>query len=186
MSRIFVTLAIINTLALLVSVVLGLGFMVERDSGVVAPTGQQTLSWGWFATHMVVGLFTAVFGLFVHCLIFTYFLGTGRWVKEVARAYQLPDQLLPKQTREFKRQVFPPALFAMLSVIAAVATGAGAQTGPESFWGLAHPVMAMVALALNGWAYVIEYRTVTANARVIDAVMAEVEKRQAERNEEKG
>lgn len=179
MSRIFVALAIINTLALLASVVLGLGFMVERDAGMVAPTGNQTLTLGWFASHMVVGLFTAVFGLFLHCLIFTYFLGTGRWVKEVARAYQLPDHLLPKETRTFKRQVFPPALFAMLSVIAAVATGAGAQTGPETSWGLAHPVMAVVALALNGWAYVIEYRTVTANAKIMDAVMAEVEKRQA-------
>lgn len=179
MSRIFLTLAILNALALLVSTALGLGFMVERDAGGTAPAGHQPLTFGWFATHMVFGLLTAVLTLFVHCLIFTYFLGTGRWVKEVAKAYQLPDHDLPRQTREFKRRAFPPALFAMLSVIAAVATGAGAQTAPESIWGLAHPVMAMLALALNGWAYVIEYRTVVANARVMDEVMNEVERRRA-------
>jgi len=179
LSRIFVALAVINSVALLLTTVLGLVFMVERNEGVVAPGGHQTLTFGWFASHMVIGLFTAVFGLFLHCLIFTYFLGTGRWVKEVAKAYQLPDQDLPRKTREFKRQAFPPALFAMLSVIAAVATGAGAQTGPETFWGLAHPVMSVVALALNGWAYVVEYRTVAANARVMDEVMAEVERRRA-------
>jgi len=178
-SRIFLTLAILNALALLVSTALGLGFMVERDAGGTAPAGHQPLTFGWFATHMVFGLLTAVLTLFVHCLIFTYFLGTGRWVKEVAKAYQLPDHDLPRQTREFKRRAFPPALFAMLSVIAAVATGAGAQTAPESIWGLAHPVMAMLALALNGWAYVIEYRTVVANARVMDEVMNEVERRRA-------
>jgi amino acid transporter len=178
-SRIFTTLAVINMLALLTSAILGLGVMAERDSGVPAPAGHQPLTWGWFASHMVFSLLTAVWTLFVHCLIFTYFLGTGRWVKEVAGAYRLPDQPWPKQTREFKRRAFPPALLAMLAVIAAVASGAGAQTGPESIWGLAHPILAILALAVNGWAHLIEYRTVAANARVMDAVMDEVERRRA-------
>src|SRR5258708_27603731 len=64
---------------------------------------------------------------FVHCLIFTYFLGTGRWVKEVKLAYNLPDQPLAKLTRELKRRGFPPALFAML---AAIATGAARAAAP--------------------------------------------------------
>ena len=49
----------------------------------------------------------------VLCLIFIYFLGTGRWVKEVAIGYKIPDDPLPKLTRELKRKAFPAALFAM-------------------------------------------------------------------------
>lgn len=178
MKRIFAVMATLNSLALLASFGLGLVFMVERNAGTAAPGASQPLL-GSFAWHMVIGLASAVFTLMLHCLIFTYFLGTGRWVKEVAAVYQFPDQPLPKMTREFKRTVFPPALFAMLGAIAAVATGAGAQTASESFWGLAHPVMAMVVLALNGWAYWVEYRIVSANARVIDQIMAEVARKQA-------
>ena len=80
-----------------------------------------------FLLHFYLGLGTALIILLVHCLIFTYFLGTGRWVKEVGIAYKLPDGDLPKTTRELKRSTFPPALFSMLIAIAACAAGAGVQ-----------------------------------------------------------
>lgn len=177
MTRIFVTMATCNATALLAAFVMGLVFMWERDSGVKAPAADQALGWTWFASHMVIGLFASVLTLMVHCLIFTYFLGTGRWVKEVARAYQLPDADMPKLTREFKRKAFPPALFAMLITIATAATGAGAQTTPESFWGWSHAVLPLIALAINAWAYVVEYRTVKANSEIMERIMDEVERR---------
>jgi hypothetical protein len=180
MKRIFLTLAVLNSLALLAAFVLGVIFMQERQAGTDAPTGYEPLGATWFSIHMIVGMAAALLTLLVHCLIFTYFLGTGRWVKEVARAYALPDAELPKRTREFKRRVFPPALFAMLSAIAAVASGAGAQTSLTSLWSLSHPVLAVLVLIVNGYAYVVEYRIVAANSAVMDQVMAEVEKRRRE------
>lgn len=179
MTRIFITLMTIHAIALLLSFGLGLEYMVERNGGVLPPSADQPIH-GGFAWHMVISMVTAVYTLLVHCIVFTYFLGTGRWVKEVARAYQLPDQPWPKATREFKRRAYPAALFAMLSVIAAVASGAGAQREPESWWGWSHPIFTIVALVFNGWAYVIEYRNIAANSIVMDDVMAEVEKRQRE------
>lgn len=178
MTRIFVTLATIHALALFLTFGLGIEFMLERDAGALPPSADEPIR-GGFAWHMVSGMVTAVFTLLVHCLIFTYLLGTGRWVKEVAGAYHLPDEPWPRLTREFKRTAFPPALFAMLSVIAAVASGAGAQTASESWWAWSHPVLAIVAIVINGWAYIVEYRTVAANSRVMDEVMVEVESRQA-------
>ena len=68
--------------------------------------------------HFYLGLFSEVGTLLVHCLIFTYFLGTGRWVKEVGLAYDLPDDPLPRLTRALKRRTFPVALAAMLVAIA--------------------------------------------------------------------
>src|SRR6516225_1336866 len=67
-----------------------------------------------YIVHFSLGLFTAIGILFVHCLIFIYFLGTGRWVKEVTLAYRMPDAPNHKTTRELKRRAFPPALFALL------------------------------------------------------------------------
>jgi len=170
MSRIFTTLAAIITLSLLVTI--GFGFwsmalevtMFKKDIYVI---------------HFCLGLFTAIGILLVHSIIFTYFLGTGRWVKEVGIAYQLPDQLLPKLTRELKREVFPAALFAMLIGIATAAAGAGRQLG-EWHWSI-HLTLALVTLMVNLWAFTVEHRCVSMNAGVIDAVLAEVDRIRAER-----
>lgn len=127
-----------------------------------------------FLWHVWLGMFTNIATLGVHCLIFIYFLGTGRWVKEVALAYKIPDEPLPKRTRELKRKSFPPALFAMLIVIAASAAGAGVQTA--AWWWGWHAILATVALAVNLWAFWVEVWCVSVNGGVIDAVMREVDR----------
>ncbi len=166
----FLLLAGINGLLLLASFVLG---WVSWFHG-----GARRLDTPLYTYHFLVGLLTALSTLFVHCIIFTYFLGTGRWVKEVGLAYGLPDSLLPLQTRELKRRVFPPALFAMLIIIAAAAGGQGAQMGVWH-WSV-HATLAVLTLLINGWAYVVEYRCLVENAEVLEAVMREVDRIRAE------
>jgi hypothetical protein len=168
MTRIYLVMATLDAAALLASFLLGFDQMGRAAS----PSDQSAVYVSW---HFIVGLFTAVFTLLVHCLIFTYFLGTGRWTKEVCRAYSIPDHEGPKQTREFKRTAFPPSLFGMLAVIATAGTGGPAQTDPNSLLGMAHPVLAVLTLVINAWAFVVVYRTVALNAAVIDQVMAKVE-----------
>jgi hypothetical protein len=171
MTRIFLTLAALDATGLLASV--GFGVLSKLREASQTP-GDPT----WMI-HFYLGLFSALCTLLVHCIIFTYFLGTGRWVKEVAVAYELPDQPLPRLTRALKRQTFPPALAAMLIVIAAVAAGAGAQlrTWP---WGV-HATLSGMTLLINGWAFVVEYRNVRTNAEVIDQVLREVNRIRAGR-----
>jgi hypothetical protein len=165
MTRIFTTLAATNALALLVTFAFGcLSKFLDHDL---------------YLIHFNLGLFTAIGTLLVHCLIFTYFLGTGRWVKEVALAYGMPDRPWPKLTRELKRQTFPPALFAMLITIAASAAGAGVQLHVWNW--LVHFGLALATLAINLWAFIIEYRNVGVNACAIEAVLAEVDRIRAER-----
>lgn len=127
-----------------------------------------------FLVHIYLGLLSATTTLGVHCLVFIYFLGTGRWVKEVSQAYALPDDPLPRQTRELKRRAFPAALAAMLVPIAAAATGAGVATLQWSW--VYHASLGLAAILVNGWAFAVEHNCVRVNARVIDAVMAEVDR----------
>ncbi|MBI3409243.1 MAG: hypothetical protein HY040_12925 [Planctomycetes bacterium] len=164
--RVFRISAVVVLVAILASIGLGAwSFFLERDS----PAKNDV-----FIIHFGAGLITALAILLVHCAVFTYFLGTGRWVKEVGLAYHLPDQDLPRTTRELKRQVFPPALFAMLSAIAAAAAGAGAQL-QEWPWQI-HATLALVTLGINLWAFRVEVRTIETNGAVVKAVMAEVER----------
>jgi hypothetical protein len=171
MTRIFSTLALLNTVALLATYLVGVASKL-RD-GVLHPEDAAYL------VHFVLGLFTAVGTLLVHCLIFTYFLGTGRWVKEVTLAYGLPDEPWHKETRELKRKAFPPALIAMLITIAAAAAGAGAQL-QEWRWEV-HGSLATLALLVNLGAFALEYRYVSRNAVVLDGVLHEVDRVRADR-----
>jgi hypothetical protein len=171
MTRIFVTLSSVNAAGLLASLALGLLSML-RD-------GVHDASDPTYQIHFLVGLFTAIGTLLVHCIIFTYFLGTGRWVKEVGLAYDLPDEPLPKLTRDLKRATFPPALFAMLITIATAAAGAGVHTKSWPWW--VHGSLALLTLAVNAWAFTVEYRNVNTNAGVIAAVLREVDRIRAER-----
>jgi len=136
-------------------------------------------SWSYTSSmlHVSVSLLFVFVTLGIHCLIFIYFLGTGRWVKEVALAYKLPDVPLPRLTRELKRKTFPPALAAMLIAIATAAAGMGAFMS-EWHWGY-HAALAALTLAINAWAFVIESRNVTINASVIEEVMREVDRLRA-------
>ena len=169
MKRIFPVLAAVDGLILLVTFAVGLlkGF---RPGAVEAIDP---------LLHFKLGLFSVLFNLGLHCLVFIYFLGTGRWVKEVALAYEIPDEPLPRLTRDLKRRVYPAALFAMLVPIAATAAGMGAMM-QEWPWQI-HMSLAAATLLVNGWAFVVEYRCVAVNAAVLYQVLTEVDRIRAER-----
>ncbi len=150
----------------------GVGFASQATGGLRSADGSIYL------LHFTLGLFSVLFALGVHCLIFIYFLGTGRWVKEVALAYGIPDEPLPRLTRELKRRTFPPALFAMLIAIATASAGAAVQWR-DWHWTI-HLSLAVATLAINAWAFRVEYRTVSINAGVIDDVMREVDRIRAQ------
>jgi hypothetical protein len=171
MTRIFPVLAAVNGLLLIVS--FSLGVVSKLRDGIHNPSDQT------FLYHFLFGLSAAVLTLLVHCLIFTYFLGTGRWVKEVKLAYDLPDDPLPKLTRELKRRVFPPALFAMLAVIFTGMAGAAAQVQVWP-WEV-HATLATVTLITNLWAYRIEIECLRTNVRVLEQVLREVDRLRCER-----
>jgi predicted dehydrogenase len=171
MTRIFMVLAATDTLLLLLSY--GFGVVSKLRHGVDDPNDPTF----WY--HFLLGLTAAMLTLFVHCLIFTYFLGTGRWVKEVKLAYNLPDQPLAKLTRELKRRVFPPALFAMLAAIATGAAGAAAQVKLAP-WEV-HGTLGTLTLFINLWAFGIEIQCLRTNGWVLEEVMREVDRLRARR-----
>jgi hypothetical protein len=170
MSRILARLAACNFFLLLLAYAVG---WLSRARESVTHADDST-----YMVHFLLGLTAVLVTLGVHCLIFIYFLGTGRWVKEVAIAYRLPDAPLPRLTRDLKRRTFPVALLAMLVPIAAAAAGAAAQRR-EWPWTV-HATLATLTLLVNLWAFVVEYRNVTINAGVIDEVMREVDRIRAE------
>lgn len=165
MSRILTFLSAVNLLALAVTFAVGL--LAHFTGWLTRPDDPSP------PLHFYLGLGSVLFTLAVHCLVFIYFLGTGRWVKEVASAYRLPDAPLPKLTRDLKRRTFPVALLAMLVPMAAAVAGGGQNQGWH--WGI-HFGLGCAALAVNGWAFGVEQRNVRINAGILEEVVGEVDR----------
>jgi hypothetical protein len=170
MTQILLRLSLVNFLALAATFTVGL--LSVLYNGLLNPESPL------FPLHLYLGLFSVSATLGLHCLVFIYFLGTGRWVKEVALAYQMPDVPLPRQTRELKRQAFPWALFAMLVTIATAAAGAGQHHGWH--WSI-HLSLASLTLLVNLQAFFVESRCVRQNTQIIHEVMQEVDRIRSER-----
>lgn len=171
MTRIFTTLALTDSLALIVTFALGCW---SKFGG----AGRDEAS-SVYLLHFLSGIFTGIGTLLVHCLIFTYFLGTGRWVREVTVAYDLPDEPLYKRTRDLKRLAFPIALAAMLLTIGTSAVGQGvAQLGWN--W-IFHFSLGIATLVVNLVVFRQEYLYVAENGTIIDKVLVEVDRVRAEK-----
>jgi hypothetical protein len=171
MTRIFPVFAGLDFVALLAA--FALGVLSRWRVGAWHPQDPT------YVIHYVVGL-AAVFGnLFVHCvLVLTYFLGTGRWVKEVTLAYGLPDERWARPTRDLKRSNTPKALLAMGLAIATAAAGEADQHQVWPWW--VHLALACLTVGVNAWVCVVEYRNMVTNSRILDEVMREVDRIRAE------
>ncbi len=171
MTRIFTTLALTDALALIVTFALGCW---SKFGG-----GVRDESTSVYLLHFLFGVFTGIGTLLVHCLIFTYFLGTGRWVREVTITYSLPDEPLYRRTRDLKRLAFPIALTAMLLTIATSAAGAGVQL--QGWNWIIHFLLGIATLVVNLVVFRMEYLYVAENGAIIEKVLVEVDRVRAER-----
>lgn len=155
MHRIFLALAV--TVGTLLVVTLFLGFLV--------PSGQGGML---HDLHFMMGLITVLLTLLIHSIVFTYFLGTGKWVKEVVRVYQLPPWVWSQAVKN-KRRVFPFEFGCMMLIGATAWLGGAADTRRlmNSTYAQWHLAFASTALAFNLGAFVVEYFSIVAQARLL-------------------
>jgi hypothetical protein len=99
----------------------GLGLWIGDLHDATDPT---TLRWG--TVHRLSGVLAALMVVLVNSMAVTYFIGTGRWCREVAETYRLGPEYVDR-SRQLKRRAFPMALLGMLSVVGIVALGGAAD-----------------------------------------------------------
>lgn len=108
MQRVFAALMVMEAL------LLGL----TSYQGLVMDTGESAL------THVTSGFLTAIYHMFVHCLVMFYLIGSGKDIKRAVEDQPaLREEFVPL-TRRLKRRVFPPATFAILAILIAAFAGA--------------------------------------------------------------
>ena len=161
MHRIFLALVVSDGTLLLVSY--GLGLFVPSERG------------GFLHDlHFLVALLTIVLTLMVHGVVYTYFLGTGKWVREVTRVYALPGWMEAQATRN-KRRTFPFVIGGMALIGATAVLGAAADTirGFGGFW---HLVVGSGTLGFMVAAFGFEYASIVSQARLLREVTEQAER----------
>jgi hypothetical protein len=119
--------------------------------------------------HILAGALGTMVCVGVHCVVFTYFIATAKWIQHAVLVKKL-DASLVKPTRSFKIQAFPAALAAMAIVFATAILGAARDNyGIPRIW---HHAFALAALLVNVVVAAIEYRAIARNARLIDSILA--------------
>jgi hypothetical protein len=123
------------------------------------------------AMHILAGALSTLVCVGVHCVVFTYFIATAKWVQHAVLVKQL-DASLAAPTRSFKMQAFPAALLAMAVVFVTAMLGAARDNyGIPRVW---HHTFAIAALVVNVVVAIIEHRAIARNGRLIDSILARI------------
>ena len=174
MARIFISLVFAEVTITIATVVLGLNI-----------EDRQARDANW---HIITGVGTAVFGALVHGITFTYFMGTGRWVEETSRAYQLGDTFLQRH-RTLKYRMLPGLTAALVLLVLLVASGAASDPASvlrfKGWFGLSaaeiHLTAAIVVVTANLLVHIHEFRCIENNSGIVEEVLAEVRRIRADR-----
>jgi hypothetical protein len=120
---------------------------------------------GMRALHVLLSIATVVALLGIHSIVYTYFVATGKWAKEVVTVYQLPDWF-NTQAKKNKRRAVRFVFWSMTTIAVAAWLGGAADTISTSYtiW---HFGSAALALAFNLGAFVVEYAVIVVQVRLL-------------------
>jgi hypothetical protein len=156
MIPLFLGLSAVNILCLAISAALGYGVSSGR-------------AWGTY--HQLFGALATFVCCAVHCIVFTYFIATAKWVQHAVAVKHL-DPELNTPTRSFKAQAFPAALIAM--AVVCLTAFVGAATFGYGLRPIYHHALALVCLFTNVIVAIVEYRAIARNGALIDHILATV------------
>lgn len=178
MTRIFTVLAALSTLLLIVALVLGLQIADPK----LAEQGDEV------RYHLWAALFALLFAAFVHAVVLTYFMGTGRWLEETTHAYRISEHWW-SENQTLKYRTILPMVGCLLLLILNVPLGAVADPASPVGWdgwgGLSaariHFVTAAITVGVNVVVNLMEYFALARNGALIDEVLGEVRRIREER-----
>ena len=150
----------------------GLGLWLGDLHGQTDPA---VLRWG--TVHRLSGVLAALMVVLVNSMAVTYFIGTGRWCREVVEAYGLDGSYIQRSKR-LKRSAFPFAMMSMLAVVAIVALGGAAdpasgRPGTQQ-WVTPHLLGGLGLVVAIAWCLQALLPPIRLQHGLIDEVMAEV------------
>ena len=131
--------------------------------------------------HLLFSLATVVVLLGIHSIVYTYFIATGKWAKEVVTVYQLPDWF-NAQAKKNKRRAFRFIMWSMTAIAVAAWLGAAADTRGSVLCPLAPRHSRPLAVAFNLGSFVVEYAVIVAHVRLLTELKDRADRLREERH----
>lgn len=136
----------------------------------------------WTSAHRLAGVAASLVVVLVYSVCITYFIGTGKWCREVVETYELDPRLVDECNRN-KRKAFPWSMIGILWAIGMVALGAAADpsTGRSDTadWVTPHLLAALLGMVWLVWSFWAIHGHLVEQHRVISEVLEHVGKRRA-------
>lgn len=127
--------------------------------------------------HVAAGLLAGVFTVFTHSLVFIYFMGSGKSLREAVLRHGLGESPLEPLPR-IRGRAFPWAWAVCLLATAAAILGGGVWGGLLAAW--VHGAAALLTV-LGAWvALPFELRSIAENGRILAAIQAAISSRPPE------
>lgn len=168
MNQIFFFLACLGNVALVVTI--WLGWHIENTDFFSEVARKQV------SLHFQFALASSVFALFVHAVVLTYFMGTGRWIQETSEAYQF-ESAAREQNMKLKYRVLPGMLLCLALILGTGIFGAIADPSSNTqmeYGATIHFTIAVTFLLVNILVNVVQYGAIVRNSEVVDLVYQEV------------
>ncbi len=146
--------------ALLITTLLTIaGLLVTSFVGFTADSPPE------IARHIMFALGTVVVGLFSQSMTMFFFIGTGKEIKDKAKGAS-DASVVVQQTKTFKSQVFPTALYAMAVLMVTFILGGGVHMHKVPVW--LHNVLTALSILMFARAYWVQLRAMDENARLME------------------
>jgi hypothetical protein len=126
--------------------------------------------------HMLWGLFMTILMVLLQCLIFGFFIGSGKTIKRVVAEAGLGGDWV-QRTKDYKNECYPPLMLAIVVTASAGIVGGGISLGIVPRW--LHEVLVWAALALNARAFWVSYRVLSKNVAAIHEINDLIRSRKA-------
>ena len=164
MQRIFLALVIGYVIVIAAAAVLG---FCAQDSR-------------FFTAHFGMGLFATLYTCLVYCILLTYFVITGKLVKQAVLTGHLDEGLI-KQSQQPKGIIVMLTAVAVAITLIAAVLGAWANIGGEqdTVRNTYHMLAEMLAVAANLAAFGMCYHLVHRNGPFLEQVLSQVRRDQS-------
>ncbi|MBI2192969.1 MAG: hypothetical protein HYU36_13395 [Planctomycetes bacterium] len=117
--------------------------------------------------HALSGLAVSLLGCLLHSLVLTYFIGTGRSIKDAVQRGELHPDFYLRSKRWYRSSAFLLTLATLAVLVLAAALGAAADRSYATAWAWLHPACGWLALLLHVTTFPLQNEQITRNSGLI-------------------
>ncbi len=128
---------------------------------------------GLYSYHIALAIAAGMMTLLTHIAVYTYFMATSRWLQAASEKanLSLDDFAAPAFTA--KRRVLSVVMTAIIAVMLTMFAGAAADPTVHPWWpGEVHMAVAGVAIAVNLFCALLEYKLIQSQGKLMDGALA--------------